>query len=230
MPVKTVRRKPQGKDTSSDVGKTSPRSLWSVHGLEDVNFQREAQVNFWGVMGGLQAAALLTQLGVLWTQMQAGRWYLGIYFINSILVIVLGWALLSWGALVLKEQLTILNTLLMFIGNFAVAVQCLMLTNPAGWLAATSAAAFSQWMQQIYFQKTGGWEAFSPENIRQLKTNLWIYLLWPLITLAGAIHLFLKPSIVAEMIWAVVTLLLLIEALFRQHRGMQRERRELMIP
>ncbi len=230
MPVKTVRRKSQGKDTSSDVGKTSPRSLWSVHGLEDVYFQREAQVNFWGVMGGLQAAALLTQLGVLWTQMQAGRWYLSIYFINSLLVIVLGWALLSWGALVLKEQLTILNTLLMFLSNFAVAVQCLLVTNPAGWLAATSAAAFFQWLQQIYFRQSGGWETFSAETIRQLKTNLWIYALWPLIALAGALHLFLIPSTVAEMIWAAVTMLVIIDALFRQHRGMQRERQELMIP
>lgn len=230
MPVKNGRRKLQAKDSSSKEDQPSRRSPWSVHGLEDVHFQREAQVNFWGVMGGLQAAALLTQLGVLWEEVQAGRWYLAIYFINSILVIVLVWALLSWGALVLKEQLTILNSLVMFIGNFAIAVQCLLVTNPAGWLAATSAAAFFQWIQQVYLQKTGAWEAFSPETIRRLKTNMWIYAFWPLITLAGAVHLFLMPSTLAEMVWAVVTLLFITDALFRQHRGMQRERRELMIP
>lgn len=230
MPVKTVKRKAQAKAPTSDEVKTSTPSPWSLHGREDVYFQREAQVNFWGVMGGLQAAALLTQLGVLWTQMQAGRWYLGIYFINSILIIVLGWALLSWGALVLKEQITILNTFLMFISNFAVAVQCLLVTSPAGWLAATALAAAFQWLQQIYFHRSGAWEGFSAEMIKQLKFNLRIYVLWPLIALAGAVHLFLKPSPVAEMVWGGVTLLVIIDALFRQNRGMQRERRELMIP
>lgn len=230
MPVKTTRRKQQVKDSAADDGRASPRSPWSHHGLEDVYFQRETEVNFWGVMGGLQAAALLTQLGVLWTQMQAGRWYLGIYFINSLLTIVLGYVLLSWGALVLKEQLTILHTLLMFLGNFVLAVQCLLVTNPAGWLAATSLAALFQWLQQIYFFRSGGWVVFSLETTRRLKINLWIYALWPLITLAGALHLFIQPSTVAELVWAVFILLVIIDALFRQHRGMQREREELGIP
>lgn len=207
-----------------------PRSLWSIHGIEDAYFQREAQVNFWGIMGGLQAAALLTQLTALWEQIQTGDWHLVLYFIDSILIISLGWTLLSWGTLVLREPLSILNTLLMFIGNFAVAVQCLLVTHPAGWLAATALAALSQWVQQIYFSRTDGWEAFSAETIKRLKANMWVYVFWPLICLAGAVHLFLAPSILAESIWGVIVLAVTVEALFRQHRGMELERKELGIP
>jgi hypothetical protein len=229
MSVKPPGRKKQAKEPASDDGKTSPRP-WSHHGLEDVYFQRETEVNFWGVMGGLQAAALLTQLGVLWTEMQLGRWYLGIYFVNSLLTIVLGYVLLSWGALVLKEQITIPHILLMFLGNFVLAVQCLLVTNPAGWLAATALAAFFQLLQQVYYKQVGAWEPFSPETNRRFKSNLLVYSFWPLITFAGALHLFLKPSPVAELIWSLVVLLVLIDALFRQHRGMQLEREELIIP
>jgi len=226
----TKRRKTGSANPPSVAVDERPPSLWSLHGLEDTYFQREAQVNFWGVMGGLQAAALLTQLGALWTQMQIGRWHLALYFVNSILVIVLGWALLAWGTLVLKEQLTIPNTLLMFVGNFAIAIQCLLLTNPAGWLAATALAALFQWMQQIYFSRSGGWESFSAETIKRLKANMWIYALWPLICIAGAVHLYLAKSAIAETAWGVIVSIFIIDALFRQHRGMESERKELGIP
>jgi len=39
--------------------------LWGTHGLDAVYFQREAQVNFWTVLGGLAMEALLTQLSPL---------------------------------------------------------------------------------------------------------------------------------------------------------------------
>lgn len=229
MPQTKPRESKSEKKTPVPV-KEKSRSLWSIHGMEDVYFQREAQVNFWGVMGGLQAAALLTQLGTLWAHMQAGRWHLSLYFINSILIIVLGWALLSWGTLVLKEQITIVNTLLMFLGNFAIAIQCLLATNPAGWLAATGVAAASQWIQQIYFSRSGGWEAFSAESIKRLNANLRIYILWPIICFTGAAHLFFAPSAIAETAWGVIVSIVVIDALFRQHRGMERERKELGIP
>jgi hypothetical protein len=207
-----------------------PASLWSLHGMEDVYFQREAQVNFWTVMGGLEAAALVTQLDSLLAQMQAGRWHLVLFFIDSILIIVLGWALLAWGSLVLKYPITVLNTLLIFTANFAVVIQCIQVTNPAGWLAATAAAGLLQWIHQIHFSRSGAWVPFSAEAIRQLKINLRIYVFWPLICFAGALHLYLAPSNIAEMIWGVVVLVIVIDALFRRHRDMEKERKELGIP
>jgi len=50
--------------------------LWAMHGEESVYFKREAQVNFWTVLGGLAMAALLTQLSPLLEQLRQGRWYL----------------------------------------------------------------------------------------------------------------------------------------------------------
>ncbi len=35
---------------------------WRIHGEEDVTFQRQAQVTWWSVLGGVAVAALLTQL------------------------------------------------------------------------------------------------------------------------------------------------------------------------
>ena len=86
----------------SGVSENEKPSLWSIHGVEDVHYQRAAQVNFWTVMGGLQTAALLTQTGIFWEQIQAGRWYLSLYLLDSLLVIALIWALSSWESLILK--------------------------------------------------------------------------------------------------------------------------------
>lgn len=36
--------------------------LWGTHGVEDVYYQRDAQVTFWTVLGGIAVAALLTQI------------------------------------------------------------------------------------------------------------------------------------------------------------------------
>jgi len=46
---------------------------WITHGIEDIYFQREAQVNFWTVLGGLAMAALLTQLSPLLREIQNTR-------------------------------------------------------------------------------------------------------------------------------------------------------------
>ena len=207
-----------------------PKSLWSLRGMEDVYFQREAQVNFWTVMGGLQLAVLLTQAGALWEQIQMGRWYLSLYLLTSLLIIALMWASTAWGSLVLKWTVNIPTIITGFFGNFAMALACLLLVNPAGWFISLTIAAIGNWLHQFLFYRFGAWENFSAEIKKQLRTNLWVYGLWPLLCFAGAIHLFLAPSVLADMVWGVLILLVVIDALFRQHRGMERERKDLGIP
>ena len=198
--------------------------------MDDVNFQRGAQVTWWTIMGGLAAAALVTELGSLWTQMQSGHWYLGLFFLNSFMTIVLGWTLMAWGSLVLKYQITVVNTLLIIGTSFALVIQCLQVTHPIGWLAATGVSGLFQWIQQIYFMKSGAWEPFSAETIVHLRKNLWVYGVWPLICFVGVFHLFLAPSAIVEIIWGVIALTVLIDALFRRNRDIQYERKELGIP
>jgi hypothetical protein len=207
-----------------------PRSLWAMHGMEDVYFQRESQVNFWTVMGGLQVAALLTQTGVLWEQMQMGRWYLFLYLLTALLIIALMWASTAWGSIVLKWTVNIPSIITDFFGNFAMAIACLLIVNPAGWFLSLAIAAIGNWLHQFLFYRSGAWAHFSAEMNKQLKANLRVYGLWPLLCFAGAIHLYLAKSAIAETVWGVIVLIVLIDALFRQHRGMERERKELGIP
>lgn len=208
----------------------SPKSLWSLHGMEDVYFQREAQVNFWTVMGGLQVAVLLTQAGVLWEQAVAGRWYLFLYFLTSLLIIALMWALTAWGSLVLKWTINLPNIITGFLGNFAMAVACLLVANPPGWFLSLAVAAFGNWLHQYFFYRMGAWESFSENIYKELKASLWVYALWPLICFAGALYLYLAPSAIAETVWGLIILAVIINAFFRQHRGMEREKKELGIP
>lgn len=229
MPTISKKKSKPEKKTPVPV-KEKPRSLWSLHGMEDVYFQRESQINFWTVMGGLQAAALLTQTGLLWEQMQAGRWHLFLYLLDALLIITLMWASTAWGSLVLKWTVNIPAIFTDFFGNFAMAIACLLIVNPAGWFLSVAIAAIGNWLHQFLFYRSGAWEHFSAETNKHLKANLWIYGLWPLICFAGALHLFLVPSVIAETIWGVIILIVLTDALFRQHRGMERERKELGIP
>lgn len=207
-----------------------PKSIWSLRGMEDVYFQREAQVNFWTVMGGLQLAVLLTQTGALWEQLQMGRWYLSLYLLTSLLIIALMWASTAWGSLVLKWTVNVPNIITGFFGNFAMAIACLLIVNPAGWFLSLAFAASGNWLHQYLFYRLGAWETFSAVMIKQLKTNLWVYGLWPLICFAGAFHLFMAPSVIAEGVWGVIILAVVINALYRQHQGMERERKELGVP
>lgn len=72
--------------------KRSPElQLWKTHGEADVYFQREAQVNFWTVLGGLAMAALLTQCSLLLQEVLAGRWYLVLFLLASVLVLASSW-------------------------------------------------------------------------------------------------------------------------------------------
>ena len=206
------------------------KSPWSVHGgMDDVNYQRNAQVTLWTIMGGLAIAVLVTKLDSLWTQMQAGRWYLALYAISSFLAILLGWTLQVWGALVLKFRITITNTFLIVGSSFTIAIQCLLVTHPSGWLAATLVSGLFLLILQIHFMRSGAWEPFSADVVAQFKKNFWVYGLWPLLCLAGIVHHYLAPSALTETVWGVIALVTYTDAFFRQSRGIERERKDLGI-
>lgn len=208
-----------------------PKSSWSVHGgMDDINYQRSAQVTLWTIMGGLAIAVLVTELDSLWAQMQAGRWYLALYAISSFLAIVLGWTLQVWGALVLKFRITVTNTFLIVGSSFAIVIQCLQITHPIGWLAATFVSGLFLLILQIHFMRSGAWEPFSADVVAQFKKNFLVYGLWPLLCLTGIVHHYLAPSSLTETIWGVIALATYTDAFFRQSRGMERERKDLVIP
>jgi hypothetical protein len=58
-----------------------PPSPWQARGVDDVYFQRDAQVTWWTILGGIAVGALLTQLPDVISQTQSGRWWLVLYFL-----------------------------------------------------------------------------------------------------------------------------------------------------
>lgn len=204
--------------------------LWATHREESVYFQREAQVNFWTVLGGLAMAALLTQLSPLLDELREGRWYLALYTVASIFVIANSWVQTSWGSLVLKWPISIISTVIVLFEMLTQSIQCLLVTNPSGWLAATAALILSALLLQFHFERSGAWKVFPPEMIKRFHLSNWIYGLFLLICLAGAFQLSRYPSHTAEMAWGFVVLFFSVAALYLQNRGMQEEKKELGIP
>lgn len=204
--------------------------LWATHGAEDVYFQREAQVNFWTVLGGLAMAALLTQLSPLMEAIQQSRWYLLLYLLASILVLANSWVQTSWGSLVLKWPISIATTVIMLFQMLFHSIQCLLVTNPPGWLAATAGVILFALLNQLYFGISGAWKVFSPESLKRFKFDNIVYSFLILLCLAGAFQLYRYPSRIAEMVWGFVVFFFSIMALFMQYKGMQQEKLELGIP
>ena len=130
-------KQPPARPARRQAGRTD--QLWVIHREESVYFQREAQVNFWTGLGGLAVAALLTQLSALWQAVQASRGYLLLFLVASVLILATSWVQTSWGSLVLRWPISIVTTVLVLFQMLAQSVQCLLVTNPAGWLAATAA-------------------------------------------------------------------------------------------
>jgi hypothetical protein len=204
--------------------------LWAAHGAEDVYFQREAQVNFWTVLGGLAMAALLTQLSPLLQEIQRSRWYLLCYLFASILIVAISWVETSWGSLVLKWPIAVFTSVTMLFQMLSQSIQCLLITNPSGWLLATAGIILFALLNQVYFEKSGAWKIFSPESIKRFRVTNGLYAAFMFLCLAGAFQLYWVPSQLAEMIWGVVILILTIITLYMQHSGMQQEKREFGIP
>lgn len=204
--------------------------LWSRRGIEDIYFQRENLVNFWTVMGGIAAGALLTQLGSLELNLSSSRWYLVFFFISSILTIVNSWVQSAWGSLVLRWRMTIPGMLIYFLLLFSLCVQCLLITRPSGWMAASTALVAFSILNQFYFRNSGAWSAFSKETVARFKNGILMYFIFFLITLIGTIQLIWLPFHLDELLWGLIALSTSILALFVQHKGMEQEKKELGIP
>jgi hypothetical protein len=204
--------------------------LWTSYGAESVYFQREAQVNFWTVLGGLAMAALLTQLSPLLGELKDGRWYLVLYMLASILTLANSWVQTAWGSLVLRWPISILSTVIVLFGMLAQSIQCLLITQPAGWLAASATILFFAVALQWRFEGSGALKAFDQASIRRFHTNNLVYLAVMLVCLAGGYHLWAAPSPLAEAVWGFAALLIAFAALLMQHVSMKKERAELGIP
>jgi hypothetical protein len=167
-------------------------------------FQREAQVNFWTVLGGFAMAAQLTQLPTLLQELQSSRWHLLLFLFASIFILAISWVQTSWGSLVLKWPISVATTVIMLFQMLTQSIQCLLIKNPSGWLAATAGLILFSLINQFYFEKSGAWKVFPPTYIKRYRLNNMVYSIFLLLCLAGAFQLQRYPSRAAEMVWGFV--------------------------
>ena len=228
MARKTHNSKDRG--GSSTKEELERATLWTRHGIEDVYFQREAQVNFWTVLGGIAVAALLTRITDLFAEIQMGRWHLLLYALTAILLIAASWVQNLWGSIILKMQVHYLYVLLWLMNMVSLSVMCLQVTNPSVFFAACGAVILFTLCFQLYLMKSGAWAIFTAERIKAIKATLWIYLLFMSLCFAAAATLFAYPSVIAEIGWGIFALLASTAAVVMHHFSMKQERKEIGIP
>jgi hypothetical protein len=220
---------PQGKNIPP-VNKEHSEKLWGVRGVEDVFFQREAQITWWSVLGGIAMAALLTKLDSLPPAFKMGKWYFSLYFLATCLVIINSWVQTAWGSLVLKWPISISTSAVIFFQGLLMSVAALNITKPAIWYAAITGVILTALFLQLIFSKSRGWIAFPAEMIDQAHASNWIYAILAIFGLVSSVYLAVRPGIVVETGWGVAAVLLSIFALIREHLGMNEEKRRMGIP
>jgi len=106
-----------------DDRKTEPESLpselWTRRGYDDVAFQRQAQVTWWTLLGGIAVGALLTQFESLLVAVRNGHWYYLLYFLATCFVIINAWAQVAWGALALYWPISVPTSIFVFMGGLS---------------------------------------------------------------------------------------------------------------
>lgn len=110
------------------------------------------------------------------------------------------------------------------------SIQCLLVTNPSGWLLATAGIILFALLHQLYFKFSGAWKVFSPARVKSFRLTNLVYQFFMWICVGGAFHLYRFPSAFAEMIWGFVSFFFSVMALYWQYLGMQAEKKELAIP
>jgi hypothetical protein len=219
---------PKKTDISSNP-KFSVVDPWAKRGEEDINYQRQAQLAWWTLLGGIAVAALLTQAEILWVSVQSGHWYYIFYFFATCFVIVNAWVQTSWGALVLRWPITVPTSIMIFFGCLALSIAALNITRPWIWYASiTLVLIFSQLMQYTFKNKQA-WVALPQEAIRRAKVGIIMYWFFVFVTFGSCIFLLLIKKTWIEIAWSVLALVLSSLALYWQHAGMQEEKKRMGI-
>jgi hypothetical protein len=226
----SVKKGTRPEKTPARPSDTEPgESLWATRGVEDVFFQREAQITWWTVLGGIAVAALLTQLESVTTALKSGQWHYLLFFVASCLIIVNSWVQTAWGSLVLRWPISIPTSLSLFLQGLSTSVACLNVTHPAVWMGATLIVLLTAEFNQVVFMRRRGWIALPADMVARARAGIWVYVVFAGITLASTLHLALRPSIVGEISWGLVAVLASILALSWQHAGMNEEKRRMGI-
>lgn len=224
MPKQTIKS-----DMENSSESRSLERFWAKRGEEDVAYQRQAQVTWWTLLGGIAAAVLLTQIDPLFTAVRSGHWYYGFYFLATCLVIINAWVQTSWGALVLRWPITVPGSITIFFGGMFLSICALFVTRPGLWFGAVTITILSSQLMQYSFKKQKGWIALPKEAIKRVTIGLFIYWLFALFAAVSCVILLVFPTVLFEIVWGILALLLSLLALYWQHKGMQEEKKRMGI-
>ena len=216
-------------ETTSPSNEETAEKLWLRRGAEDVAFQREAQVTWWSVLGGIAVAALLTELDSLPVAIRSGRWYVALYFLSTCLVIVNSWVQTAWGSLILKWPISISTSISLFVLGISMSVAALNITRPAIWYAAMSVLLMTGLFNQLVFSKNHAWVALSADLVGKVHASVWMYVGMTIFGIALSIFLAWQPGAIAEMIAGIIAFVITMFTLIRQHIEMSEEKQRMGI-
>ena len=219
----------QKKRTPPPLSQESAEELWVARGAEDVFFQREAQITWWSVLGGIAVAALLTELDSVPLAVRSGNWEVALYFLATCLVIVNSWVQTAWGSLILKWPISISTSVSLFFLGISLSVAALNITQPVIWYAAISVVLLTGLINLLVFTKNHAWVALSAELVDQTRASAWMYVGMTAFAIAYTVYLALRPGPIAEKSGAVIALVVSLVALIRQHLEMTEEKRRMGI-
>lgn len=222
----TVFQDPE-KETKS-VDKDHER-MWQKRSDDDVAYQRQAQLTWWTLMGGIALGALLTQVDLLLEQTRMGNWHFFFYFFATCFVIVNSWIQTSWGALVLFWLISVVSSLILFFGNLSCSIGALSITDPRRWFLSMAGVVFFAVLMQFHFKKQKGWITLTQDAIKHAKMGIVVYSGLIILLLAIAVLLSVFQFKWFEILCGIIALLISSLALYWQHLGMQREKAALHI-
>jgi len=203
---------------------------WSEHGRADVDYQRQAMLTWWSILGGLATAALLTQVPTLYSNFNHSSWQHIIFFITSALLIISNWINFSWGALIVKSQLRTVRIIIIFFGILFLSIQCLFVNDPIAWSFFGALHLIANLIWSIYESKS--WTKRISDIVEKkgvLILNLEMIIGIGL-SLIACLVLHFFPSQIIEIVWGIITLVVIIYSLVDHTKSMEQERANGNIP
>lgn len=221
--------------SGSSTGHISPDlespiyDLWRKRGEDDISYQRQAQVTWWTLLGGIALAALLTQFESMLNEVKVGGWFYLFYFFANCFIIINSWVQTSWGALVLRWPISVPTSIHLFFGGLASSIAALNIMNPPSWYAAVGFVILSAVLMQLNFMKHQGWVAMPPETIRRVRQGIAVYVALIIFCFMASVVLFFFPFDWIKIAGGAAGFTLSIAALYWQHLGMKYEKRKMGI-
>jgi hypothetical protein len=205
---------------SDPMGLSDP--LWTKHGENDVNYQRQTQLTWWTLLGGIAVGALLTQLESLLSGIKAGQWYYIFYFIATCFMLINNFVAQAWGAMMIRCPIQIEPAIYTFFATLSLSISALNITHPAAWTASIAFFVFFSTLTNSYYYRHN---AMLKDVVKNAQKTVYMFELFVIIAIGASIFLYLNSTAWAVLVVGIISLILSLLSLYSQHATMQIERK-----